>query len=199
MSEYGLLVVARHRDGKMVRGRTSDFRPGRALLSIVDEQGLPNRIAVDELKALFFVKSLFGDHSHQEKNTFRYRKNVGKKVWVEFVDGEQLAGWTVAYDPSKGGFFLFPTDANSNLEKVWVVLRSTIRILSDAQAEEAAGNYEDSRPGRSRHRGSPDRWDEMLGLSPADYRQHEPAEPADPSDPSAPPKGRDSGIFLGDW
>jgi hypothetical protein len=194
MSEYGLLVVARHRDGTMVRGRTSDFRPGRALLSVVDEAGAPQRVAIADLKALFFVKSLFGDHSHQQRNTFRYRKDVGKKLWIEFFDGEKLAGWTLSYDPSSGGFFLFPTDPDSNLEKVWVVLGSVVKILTGEQAEAAAAAYERELPQRPQHRGSPDRWDEMLGLRPQDYRRPASADPG-----QAPAKRSDSGIFLGDW
>lgn len=195
MSQYGLLVVARYRDGRMVRGRTADFRPGRELLSVIDEEGVPNRVAIGDLKALFFVKSLFGDHAHQQKNTFHYRKNVGLKVWVEFSDGEVLAGWTVTYDPSKGGFFLFPTDANSNLEKVWIVLRSTVKILTDAQAEAAAAAHDAVQPLQARRRSSPDRWDEMLGLRPQDYRKPAPADP----NKAPPSRKRDSGIFLGDW
>ncbi|MEZ5066779.1 MAG: hypothetical protein R3B81_18835 [bacterium] len=198
MSDYGFLVVARHRDGRLVRGTSSDFRPDRTLLSITDELGEPHRIDIDELKALFFVKNLFGNHSHDERKTFRYRDGQGRKAWIEFTDGEELAGWVDDYDPKRTGFFLFPTDANSNLEKVWVVFHSTHRILFDEDAIAASEAHERAVPQRRTQRGGPDRWDEMLGLRPEDYRKPRlvAAEPP-PVEPK--PKKRDSGIFLGDW
>jgi hypothetical protein len=197
MSDYGFLVVARHRTGRVVRGRTADFRPGRSYFLVIQEDGTPARVAVEDLKALFFVKSLFGDHRHHEKKTFRFRRSVGRKVWVEFEDGEELAGWTVSTEEPPGGFFLFPTDPSSNIEKVWVMEESTRRVLFDEEAERAALDYEEEGRARGRRRNrqaGPDRWDELLGLKPEDYR-HGPSA----SGPGRASRRRSSGIFLGDW
>lgn len=197
MSHSGSLVVARYPDGNLVRGVTSDFRPDRDVLTVVAEDGTPTRIILAELKALFFVKSLFGDHSHQEKKTFRHREGVGQRTWVTFADGEKLAGWNVAYEEAKPGFFLFPADPQSNLEKVWVVRAAVAEILMDDAAERAADDHAAQDAGPSVERLNPTAWDEMLGIRPSEYRK------AHPSAPKSPPPRRssrpDSNIFLGDW
>ena len=198
-SGYGFLVVARYHEGKVLGGTTADFRPDRSYFTVVEDGAGTVRVALDELKALFFVKTLIGDHRHQETKSFRYRQEVGKKVWVVFKDGEELAGWTVSFGPERNGFFLFPTDANSNIEKVFIVQSSLDKVLLDAAAEQAATDYENRAQDRSAPRITPDAWDEMLGLrkSRAD-RDWDDLGPA--KSPAEEPRKRpDSGIFLQDF
>jgi hypothetical protein len=61
------LVVARYRDGKMIRGVTHDFGPQKKVfhVSTVEKHGRTVNgkifdISISELKAVFFVKSLEG-------------------------------------------------------------------------------------------------------------------------------------------
>jgi hypothetical protein len=196
MSTYDQLVVARHADGRTVRGTTSDFRPGRTLFHVLPEDGDEAvRVLVADLKALFYVKTLFGDHAHEETNSFRYRKGVGRRVWVVFRDGEEMAGWAPAYAPEKGGFFLFPTDAQANAEKAFIVLSAVRDVFLDDAAERAADRYE-SRRGKSPNsrrgvrRVRQAEWDHMLGIQPSP-----PGPPTRRSSSSRP----NSGLFLQDW
>ena len=59
------LVVARYRDGKIIRGMTHDFGPQKKVfhVSTVEKRGRTvagniYEISLSELKAVFFVKSL---------------------------------------------------------------------------------------------------------------------------------------------
>ncbi len=196
MSEFGFLVVARHTDGRIVRGTTSDFRAGRSYFHILPEDGdRATRIAVSELKAIFYVRSLFGDHSHEDTKSFQHRHGVGRKVWVRFCDGEELAGWTVSYSPDRGGFFVFPTDANANAEKAFVVNGAIESVFLDTEAEREAEAYaERGARGDSKRqtvrRIQSDQWNRMLGFEPSGPNRHPRETPRRP---------RDSGMFLGDW
>ncbi len=199
MPDHGFLVVARYADGRIVRGNTSDFRPGRTFFHVLAEDArTPVRVFMEELKAIFYVKTLFGDHTHVETNTFRYRRGFGRKIWVRFKDGERLAGWSTAYTPEKGGFFLFPTDANANSERAFIVNRAVAEVFVDEDAEVAAGEYEES-GGKTQDARSivrqvrPDEWNDMLGIEPSR------SPGANLRSVRSTRKPRDSGMFLGDW
>jgi len=190
MSGYGLLIVARFRDGTVVGGTTADFREDRESFHVVaDGTASPIRVAVEELKAVFFVKTLIGNHVHQESKSFRHRAAEAggrRKVWVEFLDGEELAGFTDANDPALPGFFLYPADSQSNIERAFVI-RKAMRAYHENEAAEQAALVHEGRPKdpRSAVGLSPDRWDEMLGIRPSPSRRG--------------PAPRGKSYFLGDW
>ncbi|GJM43825.1 MAG: hypothetical protein DHS20C21_06670 [Gemmatimonadota bacterium] len=198
MSHSGFRVVARFCDGQIVRGHTSDFRPGRATFAVTPPNEASVRVLVDELKALFFVKSLDGNPRHIHDNGFSEEPKVGRRVWVTFQDGEQLAGRAPSVNPENEGFFLFPNDWESNLERAWIVLRSTKSVLYDEDAVEAARQYQPKGPPPSVKHVAPDEWDLMLGFEPPSLKLdgEEQSSPRRRTPPRARP---DSGIFLGDW
>jgi len=188
-------VVAHLRDGRLVRGLNSDFRPWRPVFNVTTGPERTNvRLFAGDLKGLFFVKTLGGDPSHVHANAFDDGTRVGRCVWVVFKDGEQLAGRVLAVKLEHGGFFLFPTDPDSNLERAWIVLESTAEVLFDEEAAEAAERYEASPPPEgTRPRPRPDSWDDLL-------RSHDLVSPDRPEGKR--PGGRhraSSDIFLGDW
>jgi len=123
-------VVVRYLDGEVKRGYTTDLQPGKDVFHlVVKEDGGDRSIAVKmaALKAVFFVKELGGlDKSRPVvKRTFdqvKDQKLIGKKVKVEFVDGEVLYGLTLGYSPQRRGFFFTPIDPESNNERIFAVL-----------------------------------------------------------------------------
>ena len=123
-------VVVRYLDGEVKRGYTTDFQPGKDVFHlVVKEDGGDRSIAVKmaALKAVFFLKELGGlDKSRPVvKRTFdqvKDQKLIGKKVKVEFVDGEVLYGLTLGYSPQRRGFFFTPIDPESNNERIFAVL-----------------------------------------------------------------------------
>lgn len=133
MEEDGM-VVARFRDGRMVKGYVKAFSSESDTVVLTDEKTREeNRVALEELKAIFFVKSFQGVREHVEKKAFGIRKLAGRKVFVKFHDKETLVGciegavpWDKGFSLTKlgektKGFFLTPVDGDSNNVKIFVV------------------------------------------------------------------------------
>ena len=117
-------VVARFTDGLSLRGTTLDFSPMRRTFRLTDN-GATFEVDLTKLKALFFVRDFDGNPAYNEKKGFFARPNHGKKVMVEFKDGEVLFGYTLSYSTQGHGFFVFPGDPESNNEKVFVIHSAT--------------------------------------------------------------------------
>lgn len=124
-------VVARYSDGRIVRGSTGDFSPLKDSfhIAVPGSQERPVTVNLTELKALFFVRDLIGDPRHEERKEFDPEKPVvGRKVRVEFRDGEVLVGTTQAYQPDRPGFFLVPVDRESNNERLYIPRAAVRRV-----------------------------------------------------------------------
>ena len=75
------------------------------------------------------MKDFTGGSHYQEKKTFdTVKPAVGKKIKVVFKDGEELIGTTQGYQPGRPGFFGFPADPESNLDRVFVFSASTCLV-----------------------------------------------------------------------
>jgi hypothetical protein len=126
-------VVARFLDGTLVRGTTFDFAPNKHRFHVDDGSG-SIEVEISDLKALFFVRDFDGDAGYNEKKGFFSRAALGKKVMVEFRDGEVLFGYTLSYTSRGYGFFVFPGDPESNNEKVFIVHGAAKRVKLRAPA-----------------------------------------------------------------
>ena len=118
------MVVARYRDGRMIKGTTQDFaahKPDFHVYEGGDEGSQATKIAIADLKALFFVKSYEGDPDHQPSQDLTAVRGQGRKIRVTFADGEELAGFCMGYSPDRAGFFVVPADATGNNTRVFVV------------------------------------------------------------------------------
>jgi hypothetical protein len=127
-------VVARFRDGKMVKGVTHDFNPNKDTFHVTQtggEKGLLE-IQISLLKAVFFVKTFEGNQDYEEqKFTKEGLKGLpGLKVKVRFLDGEVLYGTTTGYAPERKGFFLQPADKGGNNDRLFVVNESTADVAT---------------------------------------------------------------------
>lgn len=122
-------VVARFRDGRVVRGYTNDFHPSKAHLHLTpeDDTGDTALLALSQLKALFFVREFAGDPTRVESSEFA-KAQPGRRVEVVFADGEVLRGTTLAYRGKGNGFFVQPADAGSNNLRVFVAPGATVQV-----------------------------------------------------------------------
>ena len=120
-------VVARYRDGRMVKGTVTNFSPMRDRFHVVTSPDSSEEVHLADLKALFFVRSLDGDTRYQETKSFGPRQ-PGRRMVCELSDGEKLTGYVMGYDPKRPGFFLIPGDSRSNNERVFVV-NSAVRSV----------------------------------------------------------------------
>jgi hypothetical protein len=122
-------VVARYRDGRIVRGTTANFFPNREEFHVQTPEGELEAVSLADLKAVFFVRDLVGDPKRSDaQEPSPMRPTPGRKIRVEFADGEILQGTTQGYQPSRSGFFLFPADAASNNERCFVITAATRRV-----------------------------------------------------------------------
>ena len=123
----GNKVVARFRDGKTIKGTTTDFIPTRDTFHVHPEGGgVGVPVKHSDLKAIFFVRDYAGDPGHRPKNEYDTSKPViGKKIKVVFSDGEVIVGTTQGYQPGRPGFFVVPADPASNAERVYVLSAAT--------------------------------------------------------------------------
>jgi PilZ domain len=121
-------VVARFRNGQLVRGYTNDFHPSKAHLHLTPEDGAsdPIFVAMAQLKAVFFVRDFAGNPTRVDRNDFQ-GTSTGRKVEVAFQDGEVLLGTTLAYREG-GGFFVHPADAGSNNMRIFVAPGATLHV-----------------------------------------------------------------------
>ena len=125
-------TVVHYKDGRILKGYSSDFQPHREVFHLADTDGpeaTVEEIWAPDLKAVFFVKDLVGNPRQVDSSEFDPdRPVVGRKVRVKFQDGEQLVGTTESHDPRRKGFFLVPADARSNIEDCYVVIAATQEI-----------------------------------------------------------------------
>jgi hypothetical protein len=135
------LVVARYSNGCTIKGYTEDFFPNRPIFHIHLKPGEMVPVKMADLKAVFFVKDLLGDRTHQKTRTFSpsgHDGAHGKKITVVFKDGEVLAGYTLSYLPGKQGFFVFPTDRRGNNTRIYVLSAATTNVKVGPAAEQLA-------------------------------------------------------------
>jgi hypothetical protein len=127
-------VVVRFRDGRLVRGYIEDFSANAESLKFRESRKKQSvSLSFDDLKAIFFVKTFRGDKDYREKKIYGISERKGKRIFVRFKDGESLIGFTEGDTPWRKGFFLdssdkktkgfivFPTDADGNNIKIYVI------------------------------------------------------------------------------
>lgn len=137
--EISNLIVARYADGRVLKGVTRDFSPNRGIFHVDPEDGAPVvELRFRQLKALFFVRSLAGDSSRQDLRGFVLgpaETQQGKKIAVRFRDGELVCGYTLSWSPDREGFFLFPSDGDSNNQRIFVITAGTVEVKAGPAAE----------------------------------------------------------------
>lgn len=136
-------VVARFNDGKMLKGYTHDFLPGKELFHLIEYSasgaGDIHEIKTSSLKAIFFVKTFGGNKDYNEKKRFAEVDMAalhGIKIKVTFKDGEVLCGLSLGYNKEKNGFFIVPIDPLSNNERIYVIAGSTKSVIVGPGAEQ---------------------------------------------------------------
>ena len=136
-------VAIRYRDGRVVKGTTHDFVPGKPVFHLEsNDSGSVAEVKIDDLKAIFFVKDFSGRPDYSEIKDFPQSTpaSKGRKIAVLFEDGELLTGYTLAYDPRRPGFFVMPTDEMSNNDTAYVVRAAVKDVGMGPQADEILKN-----------------------------------------------------------
>ena len=77
----GTWVVAHFRDGRVLKGMTHDFAPGKPSFHLFPAHGAPSRgvtVPLDQLKAVYFVRTFDGNKDHVGHDTFRLDRENSK-------------------------------------------------------------------------------------------------------------------------
>ena len=129
-------IVARYSDGRTLKGTTQNFFPNKPVFHVnrLGGSGPADviEVALEDLKAIFFVRDFTGDAKHVEKKQLAPGERAqGRLMEVTCKDGEVIVGTTTGYDPKRPGFFLFPIDPSANNVRVFMVASAvrTARFL----------------------------------------------------------------------
>jgi len=127
-------VILHFLDGKLLKGYMQDFTIADDVVFIQDASDDSQKVRVKDLKAIFFVKKFEGDKAYRERKSFEGSKPAGRRMFLRFKDGESLTGcvdgdipWEKGFfleEKKMNGFFLIPSDSDSNNIKVFVVASS---------------------------------------------------------------------------
>jgi hypothetical protein len=123
-------VVAHLKDGRIFKGITHDFDPDEAAFHLLPAEGgcIPMRVALEDMKALFYVKDFLGNKDFVARARFDGSAPEGRKVIVTFSDGEVVFGISRVSEDRPRGFFLSPADPEDNNARIFVV-RSSVRTI----------------------------------------------------------------------
>ncbi len=113
-------IVVRFKDNQVLKGVCNDFFPNKSHFHLQTIDGEVVEVEVEQLKAVFFIKDFAGDKHLKE----RYADTIpgaGRKMKVDFADGETVIGFSLGYSPDRKGFFLTPANKASNNERIFVV------------------------------------------------------------------------------
>lgn len=116
-------VVARYRDGRVLKGTSLDAAGRRPMIHVRPPGGSPVEVAMKDLKALFFVRSLEGDPTHDEAlepDESDVRGRGSTPVRIVFEDGEVIVGLSISNPPKGDYFFIVPVDPRSNNQRILV-------------------------------------------------------------------------------
>ncbi|HWR98260.1 MAG TPA: hypothetical protein VN317_07525 [Candidatus Methanoperedens sp.] len=117
-------VVVRYKDGRVAKGTTADFAPNRTAFTLDRESGGPegsSTVQVEDLKAVFFVRSFEGNRDYREHKLRIPEATIGRRYLLTFTDGETMRGTALGANLSRYGFLLFPADPGGNNKRIFVV------------------------------------------------------------------------------
>ena len=124
-------IVVHMKSGEIQKGLTQDFDPASEMFHLLPAEGggVPVRIALEEMKALFYVKDYIGNRDFIARREFDEEQHKERRAIVFFQDGEEI--WGIlgeGADEEGAGFFFYPADERDNNIRIFIV-RSAMKEL----------------------------------------------------------------------
>lgn len=122
-------IVVHMKGGVIHKGITHDFDPGTPSFHLLPAEGggVPFRVQVGSMKALFWVKDYLGNREFVSRQQFGVDHAEKRKAILTFEDGETLWG-TVEGEEAGSGLFVVPADDRDNNIRIFVP-RSSVKDL----------------------------------------------------------------------
>jgi len=124
-------VVVGFLAGDRNKGYVSDFSSIDHSFDLLPQedplQGMPTKVEMKDLKAVFFVWEFNGKvecHDSQHSTVLRQTRTIE----VTFTDGEKIVGRPEGYNSRQIGFLMFPANPKGNNIRIFVVTRNTRHI-----------------------------------------------------------------------
>ena len=124
-------VVVGFLAGDRNKGYVSDFSSIDHSFDLLPQedplQGMPTKVEMKDLKAIFFVWEFTGnleDHHSLSPNA----PMQGRGIEVTFSDGEKIVGRPEEDGSRRIGFFIYPANPKSNNIRIFVITRNTRHI-----------------------------------------------------------------------
>jgi Family of unknown function (DUF6982) len=125
-------VVARFRDGRVLKGMALDLDPAKPLFHLRPvEGGKASEVRLDDLKAIFFVRSFEGDPQRTEPRAVDPgdpRARGATTVSFTFEDDETVVGLAIRFPPIKPFHYIVPVDPGSNNIRI-LINQSAVRSM----------------------------------------------------------------------
>jgi len=123
-------IVVHMKGGSIHKGITQDFQPEMESFHVLPAEGggVPMRVRVDEMKALFWVRDYMGNRHFVARRDFADVQQADRRAVVTFDDGEEIWGTLDRETGDGSGFFLFPADKGDNNVRIFVN-RSALKDL----------------------------------------------------------------------
>ncbi|HUC44573.1 MAG TPA: hypothetical protein VMR65_11065 [Candidatus Sulfotelmatobacter sp.] len=124
-------IVVHLRAGAIHKGVTQDFSPRHESFHLLSGEGggVPVKIRLADMKAMFWVKDYLGNRDFVARRDFDPKKKPpGKRAIVTFHDGETIWGTVTEDEPEVPGFFFLPADEADNNIKIFVI-RASVKEL----------------------------------------------------------------------
>jgi hypothetical protein len=123
-------IVVHMKDGTIHKGLTQDFDPQKKDFYLLPAEGggVPIRIDLEEMKALFYVRDYVGNSDFVARKDFETALREGKKVVLTFTDGEEMWGTVSELPEHSAGFYFYPADGEDNNIRIFVI-RSSLKDM----------------------------------------------------------------------
>lgn len=123
-------VVAHYLNGDIVKGVSMDVAPGKTFCHIRTDEGI-SKVEFEDLKALYFVKSLEGDPERSDVDEVQeddIRLRGSRLLEILFKDDERLVVMCNSFPPKTERFFVLPVDMDSNNNRILVNRSAVVSI-----------------------------------------------------------------------
>jgi hypothetical protein len=123
-------IVVHMKDGAIHKGITQDFDPGRENFHVLPAEGggIPRKVRLDSMKALFWVKDYIGNRDFVARRAFNDSGKQARHAIACFTDGEEIWGTLEGQTEQGAGFYFFPADKDDNNVRIFII-RSALKEL----------------------------------------------------------------------